>query len=848
MARSVLLSGALLVLHVTAQTASPFTDDKTGITFNGFQHYSGYRFGLALPENPSTDFIGQIVGPVNSTGGWAGVSMASSMTDHLLIVAWPNGDEVVSSFRKATGYTSPPITTGNFSMTTIPTGTYTNGTAFSYTFLCSGCITDDDVGLSILEATTVLGWAWSNQAVTDPTSASSALTYHAAGFGAFGVTVADAESSEYSTWAALATGGNSTFPSGNSTTPIGGGGSANGTMGGNATATISNSTYDYIVAGAGAAGIVAAERLAESGATVSASNPLATVLLLERGGPSFASTGNTDTLSWNSSVTMYDVPGLDYYLSVAGTPAFCTDTADQAGCLLGGGTMVNAMMFIHPQDKDFDDKWPTGWKWSDVSAAADRLYERNPGQNYGSVDGLRYNDQAYEVLSQFLAGNGWNYVDSIKEPNDKKDVFTHPPWSTADGLRAGPVRNYLPLALAMSNFKLMLNTMVIRAVRNGSTISGVETECGVTGKRVIYNVNSGGGVILASGAMSTPRILFNSAIGPREQIQTVASGSTGVILPAESEWINLPVGAEIRDHPIFPVKFSTKVNMPALGTTDFTSPNETTVELFAKGSGALAQSGQRLNFWSSVETSDGHTIFVQGTCNGPANNTISMKIYLTHGVTSVGSLGITADGATEFITKPWLTSGTDIEAATIFMDRLLEMSRKPNSTLSFLSAGSSGSVTGSNVTGADLLKDFTTGAHFVSTAKMGEDETTAVVDTNTKVFGTDNLFVVDASMHPDLPTGNTQAMVMVAAEAAVIKILALKGSSNGSANAVSAPSLPIGTAIPQPSGTGASAATTLSAPPEPPSLPTRSPWDNWPPQPSQKGEAKTKRSTSEERG
>ena len=52
-----------------------------------------------------------------------------------------------------------------------------------------------------------------------------------------------------------------------------------------------------------------------------------------------------------------------------------------------------------------------------------------------------------------------------------------------------------------------------------------------------------------------------------------------------------------------------------------------------------------------------------------------------------------------------------------------------------------------------------------------------VVDTNAKVFGTDNIFVVDASIHPDLPTGNTQAIVMVVAEHAAGKIIALGASS-----------------------------------------------------------------------
>lgn len=228
---------------------------------------------------------------------------------------------------RSRGYTSPAVATGNFSLTPIPSGTFTNDTAFSYTFLCSGCLGDG--GLVLSDTSNVLGWAFSTAAVTNPASASSALTYHTAGFGAFGLTVADAKSAEYDTWAALA---DSTTPGGNTTTPIGGGGSTNGTVGGNSTAIISNSTYDYIVAGAGAAGIIVAERLAESGASV---------LLLERGGASLALTGNNATLPWNSSVTMYDVPGVDYYLTTVGSPAYCTDTADQAGCLLGGGTMVN---------------------------------------------------------------------------------------------------------------------------------------------------------------------------------------------------------------------------------------------------------------------------------------------------------------------------------------------------------------------------------------------------------------------------------------------------------------------------------------------------------------------------
>jgi hypothetical protein len=75
MARSFVLSTALLALGVSAQTSSKFTDEKTGITFSGLHHSSGYRLGYALPEKATTDFIVQVQAPITNDGGWAGFSM-----------------------------------------------------------------------------------------------------------------------------------------------------------------------------------------------------------------------------------------------------------------------------------------------------------------------------------------------------------------------------------------------------------------------------------------------------------------------------------------------------------------------------------------------------------------------------------------------------------------------------------------------------------------------------------------------------------------------------------------------------------------------------------------------------
>lgn len=67
--------------------------------------------------------------------------------------------------------------------------------------------------------------------------------------------------------------------------------------------------------------------------------------------------------------------------------------------------------------------------------------------------------------------------------------------------------------------------------------------------------------------------------------------------------------------------------------------------------------------------------------------------------------------------------------------------------------------------------------HWIGTAKMGTDDGrvggTSVVDVNTKVYGTDNLFVVDASIFPGMVSTNPSALIVVAAEKASEKILAL---------------------------------------------------------------------------
>ncbi|OLN96852.1 Cellobiose dehydrogenase 2 [Colletotrichum chlorophyti] len=524
------------------------------------------------------------------------------------------------------------------------------------------------------------------------------------------------------------------------------------------TTTTRNATYDYIVAGAGTAGIVAAERLAQSGRSV---------LLIERGGTSFYMTGNRKTMPWNDTVTMYDVPGMSDFTGASPDLQYCRDLAIAAGCLLGGSTMLNALMFVRPRKADFAG-WPEEWHWENgVADAAAEFYERLPGTTLASEDGKRYDDAAFSIMSRFLEANGWSEADALNDVEAKELMYSHPPWSIAHGLRDSPVRAILPDAEALPNFTLELHAKVLRAVRQGSLVTGVEVEHD-NGAREIIKLAKGGSLVLAAGSHSTPRVLFNSGIGPAEQIEIVASGQTNIKLPPRDQWIELPVGENLKDHAVATVTFQTKDELVALPDAAWTDPNQESIDLFAQGSGLLAQSGQRLNFWTSVNTTDGATRHIQGTVRADGNNTLGVKVYLTHGTTSVGTVGITAEGSTNITQRPLLHTEGDREALTTFVDKLLEYARQPGSILSVAE----------NATAEAIVATAGSGSHYLGTTQMGsQNDGNSVVDPNTKVWGTDNLFVVDGSMHPEVPTGNTQAPIMVAAAFAAKRILALGANS-----------------------------------------------------------------------
>lgn len=203
-------------------SASKYTDAETNISFLGYESTTGFKFGMALPSSPTTDLIVQIVSPLQDGGGWGSIDFGSEMTGYLMIVAWPDTTAspatVKISPRVATGYEvsngANVYAASNLTLTPIPAGTFVNDTHVAATFVCGGCVDATKSfgaggGVASGKTTTsTFSYAYALKAVSDPGDQDTQLSDHMSNgelYGPFDVALADAESAEYESWAAMTT-------------------------------------------------------------------------------------------------------------------------------------------------------------------------------------------------------------------------------------------------------------------------------------------------------------------------------------------------------------------------------------------------------------------------------------------------------------------------------------------------------------------------------------------------------------------------------------------------------------------------------------------------------------------
>jgi cellobiose dehydrogenase (acceptor) len=221
-----------------------------------------------------------------------------------------------------------------------------------------------------------------------------------------------------------------------------------------------------------------------------------------------------------------------------------SDIGYLAGCLIGGGSAINGMLYWYPSPEDFStgNGWPSSW--GNIQPYTNKVTARLPSTIRPSTDGKFYLDQSFTVVSGFLSKAGYSNISINSNPYWRDHAMGQSEYGVMNGLRAGPVTTYLQTAQARTNFKLISNTTVQAVVRNGAQITAVRTNAG------IYVLTSKGRVVLSAGSFGSPRILFQSGIGPTDQIQQVQKNvRQSAYLPPQNQWINLPVGYNVSDNP-----------------------------------------------------------------------------------------------------------------------------------------------------------------------------------------------------------------------------------------------------------------------------------------------------------
>ena len=526
--------------------------------------------------------------------------------------------------------------------------------------------------------------------------------------------------------------------------------------------------FDYIIIGAGSAGCVLANRLSK--------NPNNKVLLIEAGGK--------DSYPW------IHIP-VGYYKTMHNPKTdWCYKTEPDEtmenrsipyprGKTLGGSSSINGLLYIRGQEQDYDiwrQLGNKGWSWKDVLPYFIKAEDQERGKNefHGVGGPLSVSDQRIHLplLDEFQNAAEEFGIPKTKDFNTGDNHGCgYFQVTQKDGFRCSTSVGYLNPVKHRKNLKIITNAHIKKINFENKIAKEVEFWHGNEFKKVQANRE----IILSSGAIGSPQILQVSGIGNPEKLKTL-----GIDLIHNLDG----VGENLQDHlmlrPIYKVDGLKSLNKKI---NSLFGNLMIGLEYIFNRSGPMTMGASQLCMFaksdSSLELPD-----LQWHVQPMSMDTLgATKNHDFHGFTpTVSQIRPTSRGHISVIDKDsrtyakikmnYLSTDEDrrIAAAGLKLTRKIVLESE-----TFKKFNPEEYRPGPHLTeDEEILKaaaDYAqTIFHPVGTCKMGQDDM-AVVDDQLKVHGIKNLRVIDASIMPNITSGNTNAPTIMIAEKGADMIL-----------------------------------------------------------------------------